>query len=105
MITTLASEVGGMIAEAAPYWWHWQGRRVRLVDGATLTLADTQENQAANAQPNSQKPGLVFPVCRLVGPFCLASGALFNAATALCEGKGSDEQTLLREILEQSRCS
>ena len=30
---------------------------------------------------------------------CLGSGALLDAATAPCEGKGSDEQALLREML------
>ena len=64
-------------------------------------LADTQENQAAYPQPSGQKPGLGFPICRVVGLFCLASGALLNAATAPCEGKGSsDEQTLLRGMLD-----
>ena len=100
MISTLAWHVGGIVAEAPPSWWYWQGRRVRLVDGATVILADTQENQAAYPQPSSQKPGLGFPICRVVGLFCLASGALLNAATAPCEGKGSDEQSLLRGMLD-----
>jgi hypothetical protein len=100
VISTLACQVGGIVAEAPPSWWHWQGRRVRLVDGATVVLADTEENQAAYPQPSSQKPGLGFPICRVVGLFCLASGALLNAATAPCEGKGSDEQTLLRGMLD-----
>ena len=100
MIWTLACHVAGIVAEAPPSWWHWQGRRVRLVDGATVILADTEENQAAYPQPSSQKPGLGFPICRMVGLFCLASGALLNAATAPCEGKGSDEQSLLRGMLD-----
>jgi hypothetical protein len=100
MVSTLALNVGAMIAGNAPCWWHWQGRRVRLVDGATVTLADTAENQEAYPQPSSQNPGLGFAQCRVVGLFCLASGALLNAATAPCEGKGSDEQTLLRGMLE-----
>ena len=100
MISTLTCQAGGIIAEALPSWWHWQSRRVCLVDGATVMLADTQENQAAYPQPSGQKPGLGFPICRVVGLFCLASGALLNAATAPCEGKGSDEQTLLRGMLD-----
>jgi len=100
MVSTLACQVGGMIAESAPCGWHWQGRRVLLVDGATVIMADTEDNQAAYPQPSSQKPGLGFPICRVVGLFCLASGALLNAATAPCEGKGSDEQTLLRGMLD-----
>ncbi len=93
MISTLACQTGGIISESAPYWWRWQGRRVCLVDGATVILSDTEENQTAYPQPSSQKPGLGFPICRMVALICLASGALLNAATAPCEGKGSDEQT------------
>ncbi len=100
MVATLAREAGGIVAEGAPSWWHWRGRRVRLVDGATVTLADTEDNQAAYPQPNSQKPGLGFPICRVVALLCLGSGALLDAATGACQGKGGDEQTLLRTMLD-----
>lgn len=100
MISTLARETGGVVAQGAAGWWHWRGRRVRLVDGATMTLADTAENQAAYPQPKSQKAGLGFPICRMVVLLCLATGALLDAATGPCAGKGSDEQTLLRSLLD-----
>ena len=100
MIVALTRQTGDLITDAAPQWWQWQGRRVRLVDGATVTLADTEENQATYPQPSSQKPGLGFPIARMVALLCLASGALLNAATGPCEGKGSDEQTLLRGMLD-----
>ncbi len=76
---------------------------MRLVDGATVTLADTEENQAEYPQPASQKAGLGFPQCRLVALLCLGSGALLDAASGPCEGKGSDEQSLLRSMLETLR--
>ena len=57
MVSTLARDTARLVAEGAVGWWHWRGRRVRLVDGATVTLADTPENQAAYPQPSSQKPG------------------------------------------------
>jgi len=100
MVSTLALQAGEIVASGAASWWHWRGRQVRLVDGATVTLPDTEENQAAYPQSNSQKTGLGFPVCRLVGLLCLGSGALLNAATGPCEGKGSDEQSLLRSMLD-----
>jgi hypothetical protein len=58
----------------------WHGRRVKVVDGTTLSMPDTPENQALYPQPSSQKPGLGFPIMRLVGIFCLASGALVQYA-------------------------
>ena len=100
MLTTLTRQTGEVIAKGAASWWHWRGRPVRLVDGATVTLADTEENQARYPQPSSQKPGLGFPQCRLVALLCLGSGALLDAATGPCEGKGSDEQSLLRSMLD-----
>ena len=86
MVSTLARQVGGMIAGSAPSWWHWQGRPVRLVDGVTVTLADTEENQADYPQSGSQKSGLGFPICRTVAVICLGSGALLDTATGPCLG-------------------
>ena len=100
MVSVLARHTGELITSSAAAWWHWRGRPVRLVDGATVTLADTEENQADYPQPNSQKVGLGFPQCRLVALLCLGSGALLNAATGPCKGKGGDEQTLLRSMLD-----
>ena len=65
-----------------------------------MTLPDTPVNQEAYPQPSSQQPGLGFPQCRLVGIHCLGSGAILNAAMGPCKGKGSDEQSLLRSILD-----
>ena len=84
MVSTLARDVGGMLAEGAASWWHWRGRRVRLVDGATMTLADTQANQLAYPQPRSQKPGLGFPIGRVVALLCLGSGALLDGVIGPC---------------------
>lgn len=104
MISTLARQAGEILAEGAASWWHWRGRRVCLVDGTTVTLPDTQENQAEYPQPNSQKAGLGFPICRVVALLCLGSGVLLDAATGPCEGKGSDEQALLRSLLDTLAC-
>ncbi len=78
--------------------WHWQGRRVRLVDGTTMTMPDTAANQMQFPQQGRQKAGLVFLICRLVGITCLSSGALLNAAIDPYKGKGANELTLLRSI-------
>ena len=66
----------------------------------TSSLPDTAANQAAYPQPGSQKPGLGFSLCRMVSIICLGSGALLDMASGPCKGKGSDEQTLLRSMLD-----
>lgn len=99
MVSTLTRTSGHLMASRSPLPWQWRGRRVRLVDGTTVAMPDTPANQAAYPQPRSQKPGLGFPLCRLVGLVCLASGAILDAAIARYRGKGTDEQTLLRTLL------
>ncbi len=100
MVSSLTQRTGRLIATHSPATWHWQGRPVRLVDGTTVTMPDTPANQATYPQPRSQHPGLGFPLCRLVSIMCLGSGAVLNAAIGAYRGKGGDEQTLLRTLLD-----
>lgn len=100
LVAELSRYLGKQIDQKVPSQWRWKGRRVRLVDGTTVTMPDTQENQASYPQQRGQKPGLGFPICRIVGVTCLSSGALLNAAVGRFNGKGGDEQTLLRSIQE-----
>ena len=74
------------------------------MDGTTVVLPDTPANQAEYPQPRSQKPGLGFPLCRMVGMVCLGSGAVLNAAIGRYQGKGGDEQSLLRSMLDTLEC-
>ena len=100
LISELVCCTGQLIDAQLPMKWRWQGRRVRLVDGTTVTMPDTPENQQAYPQQRGQKPGLGFPICRMVGIICLASGSIVNAAMGPYKGKGADEQTLLRGMLD-----
>lgn len=99
LITELTRYIGEASTNAAPEAWRWHGRRVLSVDGTTVTMPDTAENQAIYPQQGGQLPGLGFPICRLVGIITsLASGSVLNAAIGPFNGKGSDELTLLRQI-------
>ena len=104
MVCSLARFTGRWVTARAPEPWRWRGRPVRLVDGTTVVLPDTPANQAEYPQPRSQKPGLGFPLCRMVGMVCLGSGAVLNAAIGRYQGKGGDEQSLLRSMLDTLEC-
>jgi len=58
----------------------WRNRRVRIVDGTSVSMPDTEANQERYPQPTNQKPGCGFPVMKIVGLFSLASGALLHFA-------------------------
>jgi len=100
MIRELTRFTGQLIDQKVSDKWRWQGRRVRIVDGTTVTLPDTPENQKRYPQLSAQKPGLGFPMCRIVGITCLSSGALLDSAMCPVSGKGNDEQSLLRTMIK-----
>ena len=58
----------------------WHGRDVKVIDGSSVSMPDTPENQKAYPQPGSQKPGCGFPVMRIVAIFSLATGTLLALA-------------------------
>ena len=58
----------------------WFGRNVKVIDGSTVSMPDTVENQKAYPQPSTQKPGCGFPIAKIGVLFSLATGA----AAALC---------------------
>ena len=66
MVSSLVSFTGQAMKASVPPAWTWQGRPVRLVDGTSVSMADTLENQAAFPQPTAQNPGLGFPISRLL---------------------------------------
>lgn len=56
----------------------WYGRHVKIVDGSSVSMWDSEENQSLYPQPSGQKKGCGFPVMRIVASFCLATGLLLN---------------------------
>jgi len=73
---------------------------VKVIDGLTLTMPDTPENQAEYPQPKSQKPGCGFPIVRCVMMFCLATGAALCIAFAPYRGKQTGENSLLQQVID-----
>jgi hypothetical protein len=74
------------------------GRPIKLVDGTTVSMPDTAANQAEYPQSRSQKPGLGFPIARVVALLSLASGAALDAAIGPYAGKNTGETALFRQL-------
>jgi hypothetical protein len=77
------------------------GYPVYVVDGTTVSIPDTPANQQAYPQARTQKPGVGFPIARLVALFSLASGAALDMAVGKYRGKGTGEPSLLRQLLSR----
>lgn len=78
-------QILGQIAQQAhqrcPKSRRWFGREVKVVDGSSVSLPDTVDNQNVYPQPKSQKPGCGSPIMKFVGLFSLATGCLLTTVT------------------------
>lgn len=80
--------------------WKWNGRSVFILDGSSVSMPDTPENQAMYPQPPNQKPGLGFPLARITVLLSLATGACHDLAIAPYAGKGTGEKSLFRRLYD-----
>lgn len=100
MLSGLARQTGALLGHHTPEPWLWRGRHVKLVDGTTSVLADTEANQSIYPQHANQAEGAGFPMVRLVGVISLANGAVLDAAMGPYKGKATGEHALFRELHE-----
>jgi hypothetical protein len=96
----LVRDVGKQVEDESPKKWLWHGRKVRVVDGSTITMPDTPENQAVYPQQKSQKPGCGFPIARILVVFSLSVGTILEAAIGKYKGKQTGENSLFRGLYD-----
>ena len=94
----LARDAGRRVDDEAPVDWRWLGRRVLDVDGSTITMPDTPENQAEYPQVPGQRRGCGFPIARIVVVFSLAVCTVLDAAIGRYQGKQTGENSLFRTL-------
>jgi hypothetical protein len=99
MIWDLARRTGQSIHNRSKESWLFQGRPVKIIDGSTVVMPDTPENQTAYPQSSRQAPGLGFPMVRIIVIFSLAVGTVLDAAVGPSRGKQTSELALLRQII------
>ncbi|RWX46671.1 transposase, IS4 family [Candidatus Electrothrix aarhusensis] len=100
LIMRLLRETGRNLHNQSEEGWKWKGRSVKLVDGTTISMPDTPENQDAFPQVPSQKEGLGFPIVRLVAIISLSCGSVLDYAFGPYQGKETGEHALLRQIVD-----
>lgn len=96
----LARQSGRMVEEQADKGLHWEGHRVRVVDGSTLRIADTPKNRKEYPLQKRLKPGVHYPVVRILVVFSLAVGTVVDAAISPYKGKGTGETSMLRAMAD-----
>jgi hypothetical protein len=94
----LVCRTGRELEAEAPQAWLWRGRRVRVVDGSSITMPDTPENQAEYPQARTQAPGCGLPIARVLVVFSLAVGTVIEATIGPYKGKQTGENSLFRTL-------
>src|SRR5262249_47450510 len=94
----VARQTGRTLDDNAERRWLWKRRRVYVYDGSSVSMPDTQQNQAEYPQPVCQKPGLGFPLARIAAVFSLACGAVLDLGICRYAGKGQSELGMLRAL-------
>ena len=99
LLSRLARDAGADLHCACPAGELLGGRPVKVVDGTTVSMPDTRENQAQYPQPPTQRPGLGFPLMRVVAVMSLQCAAVLEVAFGPYAGKRSGEPSLFRALI------
>jgi hypothetical protein len=101
LVWDLVRHSGRLIHQRASTSWLFHKRAVKILDGSTVIMPDTPENQAAYPQAKTQAPGVGFPIARILVVFSLAVGTVLEAAIGRYQGKQTSELALLRQVITQ----
>jgi putative transposase len=101
VLRRLTLQVADTCEQQVPQHWLWKNRHVHLVDGATVSTPDTPANQAVWPQPATQKPGLGFPLIRMVVLVSVATAMITGMEMGPYQGKKTGETALLRALFDR----
>jgi hypothetical protein len=94
-------ELGHRALRRAPTAWKFFGRDVKVVDGTTVSMPETEENCEEYPLADPARAGLSFPLARLIVVFSLSVGAAVEVAISPYRGKRTGEYALLRRLVDQ----
>lgn len=98
-MTQAVATVGSRLHQLSAKAWRWRGLNVVLADGTTALMPDTPKNQAVFPQPSHQKPGLGFPIVRLLALISLSTGTVIDYRLGPYQGKGTGESSLFSQVM------
>jgi hypothetical protein len=100
LVSRLARQAGADLHARYPSGLLLGGRKVKMVDGTTVTMPDTEQSQAAYPQSHTQEKGLGFPLMRLVVVMSLFGAAVLGMVCGPYKGKESGECSMFRTMLD-----
>ena len=81
-LQSIFKHINGVLTRRIRQEDYWHGLVVKSIDGTSVQLMDTVENQAVYPQPNTQKKGCGFPVMGVAAILNHAHGGIESFVTA-----------------------
>lgn len=101
--TVLRTLFTKFVASLQPYEADFHGLVSLVFDGTSLTMPDTESNQAEFGKPKTGRGQAAFPQTRVMALMVRATRLIADVAFAPFQGKGSGERTLMMEILKRTK--
>ena len=101
VIKDLVHQTSSKIDANGSAHWLWKGKQVVLIDGSTVSMPDTHDNQKVYPQSKTQGIGLGFPLARIVALISLSTGVVRDLAIGPYKGKNTGETALFRNLLDR----
>ena len=87
--------------EETPASWKWLGKhKVKVVDGTTFSMPDSEANRAAYPPDGETQAGTRYPLVRAVVLFNLCLGLVRDFVFGPYQGKGTGESSLFRQLFD-----
>jgi hypothetical protein len=97
---SICQTLGNEVSRQSPKQWKAFGRNVKVVDGSTVSMPETEDNCEEFPLQDPDRAGLSFPLARILVVFSLSVGTVLEAAISPYRGKKTGEYALLREVAD-----
>ncbi len=88
-VQSMTRQVDRKLSKSAEERWLWKNRRVKILDGSTIGMADTPENAAVHPKRSSLKEYKGYPIAPVMLASSLETGSVVDFNIAAWRGKGT----------------
>lgn len=93
-------KLGNSSLQQSPNAWKFFDRDVKVIDGTTVSMPETDRNCKQYPLQDPLRAGLSFPLARLLVVFSLSVGTALEVAISPYRGKRTGEYALLRRLVD-----
>jgi hypothetical protein len=94
----LVKETGRRASAEAPEAWLFKTRPVKVLDGTTVSMPETEANVEEYPLADPDRKGISYPIARLLVIFSLSVGTVLDYMIRPYQGKGTGELSMFTQL-------